>query len=238
MAKRLPDFLPRNINQFTPSMAYAADVIHGGDYLADLGTPDAADSDYLITGRTVSGLVTTGVTFTATQLAQSTMSSQNFGVGIKFYFGGTCTVNLGRDVTVQGRDYLGQPMTETIPDSATQGSVTIAGVKAFKYVDSISIAAGSATNDMATGTFVCGFSGVLGLPYKAMNIGIDIENDSVVGTGGTFVAGAAATVTQTATTADPRGTWTPGDVPDGATKYRVELFVDTANMHGNAHYSD
>ena len=239
MARRERDFLPRTVNQHTPDMTYSADVMNSGSFLANLGTPLTADNDWFSTGRTISGLITTGVSFTATQLANSTLSTHPYGAAITFIIAGTTTVGRDMDVTVRGRDYLGAPMIETINDGSTQGAVTQTGVKAFAFVDSVSIAAGSVTNDTATGTFQLGFSGTLGLPYKAMNVGVDVENDSVVGTGGTFVAGASAstaTVAQTATTADPRGTWAPGDVPDGSTGYKLEIYCDRLNLHGNQQF--
>jgi len=239
MARRERDFLPRDINQHTPDMAYSADVQNSGAFLANLGTPLTADNDWFVTGRTISGLITTGVTFTATQLANDTLSTHPYGAAITFIIAGTATVGRDMDVTVFGRDYLGAPVQEVINDASTQGAVTQTGVKAFAFIDSVSVAAGSVTNDTATGSFQLGFSGTLGLPYKAMGVGIDVENDSVVGTGGTFVAGASAstaTVAQTATTADPRGTWAPGDVPDGSTNYKLEVFCDRTNLHGNQQF--
>ena len=226
------DYLPKLINQHVPFMTYSADVGNSGDYLAHLGTPIAADGDFLVTaGSTLSGIAT-GLTFLASQLANSLISdsSHPYGVNVKFLITGAITQANSRSLTVVGRDYLGQPMSEIIAAGATEDNVTLVGIKAFKFFDSITLSSGySAT--LGQGLTV-GIGAVLGLPYKAIGMGIEVKNKSTVGTGGTFVAGLATSVTPTATTADSRGTYAPGDVPDAATIYQIELFVDRTNMHG------
>lgn len=225
MANRTPDYFPRRIDQHVPDMSYSADAVHSGPLLVNLGTPIAADPDYFLTARTAtSGAATV---FLNAQFTKDSATSSPYGACVDVTSSATNTAN--QVLLVQGRDYLGQVMTETLLIPAT--ATTTTGVKAFKYLDSVRFGTGA-----YGGTLSVGQSNKQGLPYRTMNVGVDVENYATVGTGGTFVACLSTGTTGTATTVDSRGTWSPGDVADGATVYQLECYADQRNIHGATAY--
>ena len=104
--------------------------------------------------------------------------------------------------TITGYDYWKVKMVEALTIAAAGSSV--AGVKAFAYVESITIySAGDTTTDTAT----VGFGDVLGLPYKLAAKG-DLLSASFNGINEAVAALVAAVTTDPATaiTGDVRGT--------------------------------
>lgn len=221
MAIQQPDFFPELVNQYVPAMGYAADVVHSGQGVVDFGTPALADTDGLLDG----------VDTTATSGTITVTGNANLGV-----IGREADATYGRNVTVtgagagakvltiKGRDYLGQPMAETITCTAGNG----AGVKAFKFVDEIALGAvaGDADSDF-------GWGDVLGLPYKTVTV-LQEEADGVnEGTLGTLVT-PTLTDPATATTGDPRGTYNPQTTLDGSVNVKIHaIFSRTVNASGN-----
>jgi hypothetical protein len=110
------------------------------------------------------------------------------------------TGGAGVTLTVRGYDVFGQAMSENIVVAA--GANTVYGIKAWKYITSVTP---SATDAHA---YSLGTSDVLGFNSKA----VQIENTEVwwaaaLNTAATgFIAGLVAKTTSTATTADVRGT--------------------------------
>ena len=98
-------------------------------------------------------------------------------------------------VTVDGFDYLGQPMTEAI---TLNGTTAVAGNKCFKYISKISLPASTAVTVSVTRKLK------LGLPFRTVKI-LAEERDGVVSTTGVLVA--PTTSASTATSNDPRGTF-------------------------------
>jgi len=115
------------------------------------------------------------------------------------------------DVTIHGRDYLNQHMTETI--TCTAG--TVEGAKAFKYIDKIVTA-----SDLA-GDISIGYGTELGLPFVVSDI-LEEYADGVPDTAPAHTT-AVTTDPATATTGDTRGTVAPATTLDGET--RVEMVV-------------
>jgi hypothetical protein len=133
-------------------------------------------------------------------------------------YGRTITVTPSADpgaatlvVEVVGYDYVGQPMVEriTLPNGA---SALVAGLKAFYYVIGTRVIT-LATN---TVTFSVGSGLRLGLPYKGRIINAR-ENTTDLTYAQINTAHNAPILTdpQTATTGDPRGTYTRLTAPDG-----------------------
>jgi hypothetical protein len=228
------DHYPRNISQYVPAMAYAADVVHTGPARYSLGTPKLADPDGILDGK-------------AAEATVQTYTSANWEAAFLALPGGTGELDAvyGRNltavasagalhvVTVTGRDYLGQVMVETITLNET---TPVAGKKAFKYVDRVSVGAGEAGD-----TFDLGWGDVLGLPYKTSSI-LREHKDGVGQSAGTFVQ-AVLTDPQTATTGDPRGTYDPTATLDGIAEVDVIILVDNSRnaagnggLHGIAHF--
>lgn len=228
--ERPSDYYPTRINQYVPAMSCAAGVIYGSPFRVSLGTPAVADTDGLLDG----------VNTTATSGSITVTGNANLGA-----IGAEADAPYGRNVTVTGagsgakvvtivgKDYLGQPMKETITCSSGDG----AGVKAFKTVTEIELGAVAGDSDTDFG-----WGDVLGLPYKTVKVLSEEADGAVEGTLGTFV-GPVLTDPQTATTGDPRGTYNPQTTLDGSVEITVALICDNSvnsdgngGLHGIAHF--
>lgn len=132
-------------------------------------------------------------------------------------------------VTVEGKDYMGQKMVEEI---TLNGTTAVAGKKAFKLITKTSTAA-AASADITMKT-----TGVVGLEFAT--IGKDnIAKNGVADSDITITVGSR---TQTATSADPRGTVSltsaaAGDVIDVV--YNVTDYVadGKGGLFGVPHYA-
>lgn len=98
-------------------------------------------------------------------------------------------------ITIDGFDYLGQPVTEEV---TLNGTTAVAGNKCFKYISKISIPASTAVTVTITRKLK------LGLPFRTVKI-LAEERDGAVSTTGQLVA--PTTSASTATSNDPRGTF-------------------------------
>ena len=202
----------RRINNRVDQCCYAADVGVDGIATADFGVaPAAASANVLANGIVLSAagnVVPTG--------AQTEAVMGRYGRNISVTAGGA-----GSGVIV-GYDYLGQAIKENI----TLAAGAVLSKKMFKDVAYVSVA--------AAGTFSIGTGVILGLPYKAAGTTVlgEVVAGATPGTAGVIVAGVD---TQTLTSADPRGTYTPNTAPNGTNTYRLTYFVDRNNLHGNAH---
>lgn len=215
-------YFPRRINQHVKLMQYAADVRFGGMGTIKIPTPLAADADGILNDQSIATAGNTG-TFLSTY-ADSDDAMSKFGRNVVVVASGAATSK----VTVRGQDYLGQAMSEEL---TLNGTTTVAGKKAFRWVDKIEWGATAAV------TVDVGWGNVLGLPYRSLKILSELV-DKVVPTAGTFVAAPAVGVAQTLTSADPRGTYTPHTsvVPDGNRSYELTFMHDTQNLHGDEHF--
>jgi hypothetical protein len=212
MAQRFGTYHPRYINRHVPSCSYASDVLDNGPFIAKLGAPVAASANGILNDQSIASASET------TTLLEDTLDAE-YGRNVTVIASGAATST----VTVYGRDYLGQPMLETL---TLNGNNTVAGKKAFKWIDRVAYGATAAT------TIDLGWGDVLGLPYKAHLFMFDMENNAAV-TDGTLVVGVD---TQTATSADPRGTYDPNSACDGSKSFSVMYVADRSNLHGAAHY--
>ena len=229
MAKRSPDYFPKHINQYVPAMTYAADAVENGPVIIDLETPDVADADYFLADSSISAS-TAAIAATSITLTNNKVT-QKYGVNVAFF---TSTASPARTMTVTGRDYLGQVMTEAL-DLTTLTDAT-SGVKAFKWVDSIAFS--SATGVTAASVWV-GTGSKQGLPYRTVKHYLELSDaagnasPSVTYTTGVLVVGMDADEDSTATTADVRGTYTPYITLNGTATLLVQCVVDRNNLHGN-----
>ena len=98
-------------------------------------------------------------------------------------------------ITIDGFDYLGQPVTEEV---TLNGTTAVAGNKCFKYISKVSIPASTAVTVSITRKLK------LGLPFRTIKI-LSEERDGVVSSTGVLVA--PTTSASTATSNDPRGTF-------------------------------
>lgn len=222
MAIRYPTNFPQRINQRVPSMAYDANIQQGGHVYVEFGAPAAATAAAIVTAQdmTSAGTLTT---FAASYQPTTEAMMGRYGRRLSVVGSGATTGT----VTIKGRDYLGQSMVETL---TLNGTTTVNGVKAFRYVDSITWTATAAVNlTVGTGTG-------LGVPYRIQTTAItnELMNGSTVAAGALTIG---STAVQTGTTADPRGLYVPSTAPNGTNTYTLYYFADQTNLHGNAHFT-
>jgi hypothetical protein len=220
MRKRSPQFYPTRLSQYVPNLPYIGNSEGEGMTYMNLGTPVAGSATAIATAISIA--TGSGSLPTVLPAAQSEAIMGRWGRALVVVADGAATSL----VTVIGRDYLGQVVRE---DFTLNGTTPVQGNKAFRYVDGITFA------NTASRSINIGTTNKLGLPYKGLQM-ITEMRDRVAVTGGTFVAGAADTVTQTSTTADPRGTYTPSSAPNGTADLQLRVMLDTVNGHGNPHF--
>lgn len=215
------DFFPRRINDYVPNMQYAADVRFGGLGTIRIPAPIVADPDGILAGVSIATAVDT-TAFEAT-LTEDAMSK--FGRNVTVVASGAATSN----VTVYGKDYLGQPMVESF---TLNGSTPVVGLKAFRYIDRITAGVTAAT------TIDVGWGARLGLPYRLIDAVKEVVDQTVAANAGTFVNAVAIGTSHSATTGDPRGTYQPhsSNVPNGSRNYDLTCLWDTTQLHGEPHF--
>lgn len=120
--------------------------------------------------------------------------------------------------TITGTDAYGNGITEDWSVTATGTTKTFTGKKAFKTVTKITETVAA---DASANTIIAGNGTVLGLSTKCAVASAvkEVANGSVVTTG-TVVAG------DSASTADPRGTYSPSAAPDGSKDYTIWFLSD------------
>lgn len=219
MTRRHADYYPARASAYVPLMDYHAEV-DGTDstYKADIGVLIAAVPDGILALASIA-TATTLSTFAATY-SQNAMG--RYGRNVTLVASGAATGN----VVVRGLDYLSQPMSETL---ALNGATTVQGKKAFKQIQQVVVPAVAAT------TISLGWGNVLGLPFSTTNL-TAVLVDGVAPAAGTFVPGNVTS--QTATSNDPRGTYTPaaGAVPNAARKIEILAYATEGNLLGPAHF--
>jgi len=223
------NFFQQGVNNYVPAMGYAAAPIHAAPARFTLGSPAAALATFvgtLIAGATANGAVINTIIYLTTPKLLDSRYGRTVTVTPSGDPGATTLV-----VEVVGYDYIGQPMVEriTLPNGA---SALVAGLKAFYLVLGTRVIT-LATNSV---TFSVGSGLRLGLPYKG-RITSARENITDLTYAQINTAHNAAVLTdpQTATTGDPRGTYTRLTAPDGTLTelgMHGDPWVNTANNGG------
>lgn len=212
MTQRVASFRNRRYNSYVPACGYAADVIHGAAYEVDFLTPIAAAAAGILSAQSIATAVDT-TTFV------SDTADAPFGRNVTVVASGAATSN----VTVYGRDYLGQGMTESF---TLNGATPVVGLKAFKWIDRITAAVTAGT------TINVGFGSKLGLPYR-MSQALSESGNGASASVGTFVAG-VLTDPQTSTSGDPRGTYVPTTTLNGSNRILATFMPhNVLNANGN-----
>lgn len=212
MVQRVGSFRNRRYNAYVPACAYSAEVIHGAPYQVDFLTPIAAVAAGILSATSIAAAVDTTTFVTDTADAP-------FGRNITVVASGAATSN----VTVYGKDYLGQPMTESF---TLNGATPVVGRKAFKWVDRITagITAGTTIN--------VGFGARLGLPYRMSQVLSEVGNGSGAAVG--TLTAPDLTDPQTSTTLDPRGLYTPTTALNGSNRILASFLpYNILNSSGN-----
>lgn len=213
--KQVRDFVVEGMNYYVPAMQGGADL---GQLLYErlsFGTPVLADADGILNDESIA---VAGET-TTFETTYSVEAMALYGRCVSVVASGAATSN----VTVIGRDYLGQPMRQSF---TLNGTTPVVGTKAFKYIDKITFGATAAT------TIDVGWNDKLGVPYKVIAVEREYADD-VVAAAGTLVA-AVLTDPQTATTADPRGSYDPTTTLNGTTRIEIDVqYSNSVNAAGN-----
>lgn len=117
-------------------------------------------------------------------------------------------------VTATGYDFWGVKTVETVTVTATGTTKTVAGLKAFRWIESLVIAS---AGDATTNTVNVGWGDVLGLPYKLSDKAdlVRVAFNGITDATPT-IAVAVATSPATATTGDVRGTVDTTSACDGS----------------------
>jgi hypothetical protein len=201
------------------NLGYSSEVNPNGQVRIDLGAPVAAAAAGIMSAVSIASPIVKGGTLVAAFDPDKHMGA--YGRNVTFVLGAAGTPN----VTIRGRDYLGQPMSET---AAATGTTPVVGKKAFKTIDNISVDAGVAT------TINVGYGTVLGFPYAMLKISEEYQ-DNAAASAGTV---ALAVATQTASSGDPRGTYVPANAPNGTRNYYLIGTADQNQLHGAAHFTN
>lgn len=222
--KRTAKYTPRRLNRYVPAMGYSADIIHGAPHEVRFGPMAAAAADNILNGAVYAAAATVTTFLQDNTDPINSSYTEEFPLGPGF---GRCLQFVASaantsTVTVKGRDYLGQPMLETI---TLNGTTPVIGTKAFKWIDSIATSAAATIN--------VGTTDKLGLPYCMNNVVSEMLDGARVATLGTLVA-PSYTDPATATTTDPRGTYDPQSTLTGAAILSaVFILQNTVNSSGN-----
>jgi hypothetical protein len=209
------------VNYFVPNMQLHSDVTTPG-----LARPFIINSVPALSATAILNAqsIATAGSATAFAAGYSKDNMGDYGRAVQIVLSGAGTPT----VDVRGRDYLGQPMRETLTGA---GTTPVIGKKAFKYIDTITWTAVAAT------TMNVGTTDILGLPFCSDALVQENVNDAVPANAGTFVA-AVKTDPATATTGDPRGTYAPhtNNATNGSRTYRLVTQCDKSKLHGIKQY--
>lgn len=227
MTNRFRDNFIEGINYYVPAQQAAGDLAQSKRQKVYLGAVVLASAAAILSATSIATAVDTTTFATAAATLKAAMGP--FGRNVTVVASGAATSN----VTVIGRDYLGQPMRESF---TLNGTTPVVGVKAFKYIDRITAGVTGGT------TINVGYGARFGVPYKTVAVEREYS-DQVVAAAGTLTAG-VLTDPQTTTTADPRGLYTPTTTPDGAKIIELDaIFSDYVNannrggLHGIQHFN-
>ena len=212
----VPTNFQRRINNYVPAMQYSADVNYNGETRVNFGAPPASNPTVVATGVSIN-------TAGQADLSASTALVDPFGRNITVVASGPASGTF----TVNGWDYLGQPVAEQF---TLNGVTPVAGNKCFKSFNYASFqAAAAVTVNIGSGT-------KLGLPFKALRAAYEVANGVAVAAGSLQAANLIDPATLT--TGEPRGAYTPTTTMNGANIisgiFNMANDVNTAN-HGGLH---
>lgn len=222
----LGTFFPDRVNQWFAGAKYSSDVDNGGAGKINLGPAlVAADPNGILNAKAIVTAQDWSPTSFETTYSDEVMGRFGRNVNVDGSAASTAVI------TIYGYDYLGQPMRENI---TMNGTTSVEGKKAFARVTRIT------TTTDADSNLDVGWGDVLGLPYKLVDVYTELVDGLEPASAGTFVAG--INTVQTATSADPRGTYTPhsSNVADGTRLHSVFGLFDNSSgvgLYGLAQYN-
>lgn len=220
-----PTNFPRRVSNYVPAMMYSSDVNYNGNTRISFGAPLANNATLVMNAGSLANANTT------IDLSGVPSFPEAYGRTVTYVGSGAGATGV---VSLYGWDYLGQPMRE---DVTLNGTTPVVGKKAFKSFNAL-----VSPTAQAGVTLNIGSGASLGLPYKALRCQWEVAN-GLAAAAGTLIA-PVLTDPQTATTGDPRGTYTPTTALNG-TNIISAIFdfvndVNTANnggLHGIKQYT-
>jgi hypothetical protein len=212
----VPTNFQRRINNYVPAMQYSADVNYNGETRVNFGAPAAAAANAVASAVSINAAGTF-------DLSGATALPEPFGRNLTVVASGAAATAF----TVNGYDYLGQPVAEQF---TLNGATPVVGNKCFKSFNNASFAAAAGvTVNIGTGV-------KLGLPYKALRVAYEVANGVAVAAG--TLQAPSLVDPQLSTSADPRGAYTTTTTLNGANVisgiFNMANDVNTAN-HGGLH---
>ncbi len=206
-----PTNFPRRINAYVPAMQYSSDVNYNGMTRVSFGAAITATTNSIVNAQSTSGAGSMDLTGVAPLL-------ETYGRTLVYVGSGAGAPVL----TMNGWDYLGQPIQEVI---TINGATPVLGKKAFKAFNSMSWTSVAITVSVGVGAS-------FGLPYKALAIAYEVANGALAAAG-TLIA-AVLTDPQTSSTGDPRGCYTPTTTPNSSAVLSAAFeFCNDINTSGN-----
>lgn len=147
------------LGESSPNTIQRVHAVGASLLLIDFGSPLTLDADGLWDGISVGA---TAATFTVSDMKTATANMAGLGYGVldvprTLTLVGSASAD--HVVTINGYDEYDEPMSETLTANST---TPVAGVKAFKRVVSLSVAAGGA----ASKTLDIGWADTYGLPLR------------------------------------------------------------------------
>lgn len=214
-------------NYYVPAAQAMGDLAQNLRQRVNYGAMALATATFILSAQSIAAAVDTTTFATTADLISAHMGP--YGRCVQVVASGAATSN----VTVIGRDYLGQPMRESL---TLNGTTPVIGLKAFKYIDRV-------TAGITGGTTInLGSHAKVGCPYVCTAVEREFA-DNVPAAAGTLTA-PIFTDPQTTTTGDPRGTYTATTAFNGAKIIEVDMeftnFVNAANrggLHGIQHFN-
>lgn len=210
-------FQPLRANNYVPNMVYHSDVDNDALGIMELTTPAAANNTSVVSAHDLTVAGDAVLQAAATQQAQV---SGTYGRNLRIVLSGAGAPT----VNIRGRDYLGQPVQETMTGN---GTTPVLGLKAFYVIERVTYTAIAAT------TLNVGFDLKFGLPFRTNKLIAEAFNGDAAAAG-TFVAALSLATAPTATNADVRGTYAmnAGNLADGARSFEFQFIADNGQLHG------
>jgi hypothetical protein len=206
-----PTNFPRRINSYVPAMQYSSDVNYNGMTRVNFGASPTATTNSIVNAQSTS-------VAGSMDLSNVAPVQETYGRTLVYVGSGAGAPVL----TMNGWDYLGQPIQEVI---TINGATPVLGKKAFKAFNNMSWTAVAITVSVGIGAS-------LGLPYHALAVAYEVANGALAAAG-TLIA-AVLTDPQTGLTGDPRGCYTPVTALNGSNVISAAFeFCNDINSAGN-----
>jgi hypothetical protein len=210
----------QQVNMYVPDAQFSADIDYvTGEYRADYGAVPALSANGILAAGNW------GVAGSSNTFNEHRSKMGPFGRQLSF----VSLATAANVVTIQGRDYMGQPIRETL---TLNGATAVNSLKIYRSVD---VLTWTAPNGAAT-TVNIGYTDVLGVPYRTIAVQNWLE-DGLNATAGTLTNPASNSVAQVAGSTDPRGAVKFTSASNGVRTFALIGLADLTELYGIAHFA-